>query len=77
MLARKKRMGTERAEGNGECVFRYFVLCYFDFSVLFYLFIYLYFFFFCLFVRSFVLTLCIVRHIVFKNCFFIIIFPHL
>jgi len=29
VLAGKKRMGAERAEGNGECIFRYFVLCYF------------------------------------------------
>jgi len=54
VLARKKRMGTERAEGNGECVFRYFVLCYFDFSVLFYLFIYLFIFFLFLLICSFV-----------------------
>ena len=25
MLVRKKRMGAERVEGNGECVIRYFV----------------------------------------------------
>jgi len=50
VLARKKRMGGERAEGNGECVFRYFVRCCFYFL-----------FYFYLIVRSFVLTLFIFR----------------
>jgi len=52
VFARKKRVGAERAEGNGECVFRYFVLCYFYAVFIFiflnfiYLFIFIYFYLF-------------------------------